>query len=76
MKRVEIYTSKSCGYCHAAKDFLAKHNISFVEHDITTDPNARRELMNRGYRSVPLIIVDNMEISGFDKEELTKALKL
>jgi glutaredoxin-like YruB-family protein len=76
MKRVDIYTSESCGYCHAAKDFLRQHNISFVEHDITTDSKAKKELISRGYRSVPLIIVDNIEISGFDKDKLSEVLML
>lgn len=76
MKKVEIYTSESCGYCHAAKDFLRQHRISYVEHNITTDSKARKELISKGYRSVPLIIIDNIEISGFDKEKLSKALML
>jgi glutaredoxin-like YruB-family protein len=76
LKKVEIYTSKSCGYCHAAKEFLSQNNISFTEYDITQDAQARRELMKRGYRSVPLIIIENEEISGFDKEKLISILKL
>lgn len=76
MKKVEIYTSEGCKYCHAAKDFLKQHNVSFIEHDITLDLTARTELMRRGYRSVPLIIIDNLEISGFDMEKLSNALKL
>lgn len=76
MRKVEIYTSDSCGYCRAAKDFLNLHNVSFVEHNITTDTKARKELINKGYRSVPLIVVDNIEITGFDRERLAEALKL
>jgi glutaredoxin-like YruB-family protein len=76
LKKVEIYTSKSCSYCHAAKEFLSQNNISFTEYDITQDAQARRELMKKGYRSVPLIIIENEEISGFDKEKLLSILKL
>lgn len=76
MKKVEIYTSETCGYCHAAKDFLKQHSISFVEHNITKDSGARRELISKGYRSVPLIIVNGIEIPGFDKERLSELLNL
>jgi glutaredoxin-like YruB-family protein len=76
MKKVDIYTTESCVYCHAAKDFLTANNIHFTEYNITKDSQARRELMRRGYRSVPLIIVDNKEISGFDKGELSQVLML
>ncbi|MDF2592297.1 MAG: glutaredoxin [Clostridia bacterium] len=76
MKKIEIYTTESCSYCHAAKDFFRQNNISFTEHDITKDTQARKELMRKGYRSVPLIIIGDKEISGFDREELTTILKL
>lgn len=76
MKKVVIYTSDSCGYCHAAKDFLKQNKISFVEHNISKDTEARRELTKKGYRSVPLILVNDKEILGFDKEELIKQLNL
>lgn len=76
MNKIDIYTSESCIYCHAAKDFFRQNNITFTEHDITKDPQARRELMRRGYRSVPLIVVGDKEVSGFNKEELSNILKL
>lgn len=76
MKNVDIYTTESCSYCHAAKDFFRQNNIIFTEYNITKDPQARRELMKRGYRSVPLIIIGDQEVSGFDREELSTILKI
>lgn len=76
MKKIEIYTSESCSYCHAAKDYFRQNNISFIEYNITKDIQARRELMRKGYKSVPLIIIGNEEVSGFDKEKLSNILKL
>jgi glutaredoxin-like YruB-family protein len=76
MRNVELYTSETCVYCHAAKDFLKANNIGFTEYNITKDVQARKALMKKGYMSVPLIIIDGKIIKGFDKEELTQALKL
>lgn len=76
MKNIEIYTTESCSYCHAAKDFFRQNNINFTEYDITKDVQARKELMRKGYRSVPLIVIGNDEVSGFDKEKLLGILKL
>jgi glutaredoxin 3 len=76
LKDIEIYTTESCSHCHAAKDFFRQYNIGFTEYDITKDIQARRELMRKGYKSVPLIIIDNEEVSGFDKEKLLGILKL
>lgn len=76
MRNIEIYTSETCAYCHAAKDFLRQNNISFKEYNITKDLEARKELRRKGYMSVPLIIIDNDEISGFNREELKRILRL
>ncbi|MDF2531023.1 MAG: glutaredoxin [Clostridia bacterium] len=76
MRNVELYTSETCVYCHAAKEFLSANNIRYTEYNITKDVQARKALMKKGYMSVPLIIIDGKEIRGFDKEELSQALKL
>jgi glutaredoxin 3 len=76
MREIEIYTSETCSYCHAAKDFFRQNNMEFTEYNITKDTQARSELMRKGHRSVPLIIIDNEEVSGFDREKLSTILKL
>lgn len=76
MKPVEIYTSDTCGYCHSAKDYFKQNNIQFVEHNISADASARKELIKKGYRSVPVIVIGNEEILGFDKEKISSLLGL
>ena len=74
MKNVEIYTSDSCQYCHMAMEFFDENNIPYKEHNISKDKEARMEIIKKGYRSVPLIIIDNKEILGFNKEEILESL--
>lgn len=76
MKKVDIYTSDTCGYCHAAMDYLNENNVQFTEHNISSNPEYRKELMKKGYRSVPLIIIDGEELLGFDKDKVASALGL
>lgn len=76
MKRVDIYTSSACSYCHAAKAFLHENNISFIEHNITTDIGAKRELMRRGLMSVPVIIIDSEVVVGFDRKKIAHLLEI
>lgn len=76
MKNVEIYTTPSCGYCHAAMEFFEENKVEYVEHDITKDKEAKRALMKKGYMSVPVIVVNGEEMLGFDKEKLTSLLEL
>lgn len=74
MSKVDIYTSNTCTYCHAAKEFLQENNIQFSEHNVSIDPEARKELMKKGYMSVPVIMIDNETIVGFDKEKMSQLL--
>ena len=74
VKKIDIYTSNNCQYCHEAKEFFSENNLSFTEHNISLDKEAKMEIMKKGYRSVPLIIIDGEEILGFDKEKIVTLL--
>jgi glutaredoxin 3 len=76
MKKVDIYTSNTCGYCHAAMDYFNEKSIEYTEHNISSDAEARKELMKKGYRSVPLIVIDGQEILGFDQDKVNSLLEL
>jgi glutaredoxin 3 len=74
MNKVDIYTSNTCAFCHDAKEFLQENNIQFTEHNVSSDLEARRELMKKGLMSVPVIMIDNEVIVGFDKERMSELL--
>lgn len=74
MKNIIIYTSDTWPHCFTAKKYLSEKGIDYVEKNIQTDPIAKKELMQKGYMGVPVIIVENEEIVGFDKEKLDKLL--
>ncbi|WP_133629402.1 glutaredoxin family protein [Fonticella tunisiensis] len=76
MAKVEIYTSDTCHFCHAAKEYFKENNIEYTEHNISKDMEARKTLMKKGYMSVPLIIIDGEEILGFDKDRIKNLLNL
>ncbi|MEG0773932.1 glutaredoxin family protein [Clostridium sp.] len=76
MNKVEIYTSDTCVYCHRAKEFFEENNISYIEHNISRDAEVRKSLMLKGYRSVPLIVINNVEVLGFDRDKISDLLKI
>ncbi|MDE3081761.1 MAG: glutaredoxin 3, partial [Paracoccaceae bacterium] len=47
MKPIEIYTSPTCGYCHAAKRLLTQKGAAFTEYDVSREPGLRRTMMDR-----------------------------
>lgn len=74
-KKVTVFTSNTCGYCHMAKDYLNENNIEFEEKNVSTDAAARKELMSQGFMGVPVIYVGDEVIQGFDKGRLEELLK-
>jgi glutaredoxin 3 len=76
MNKVEIYTSDTCGYCHMAKDFFKENNIEYIEYNISEDSEAKKALIKKGYRSVPVININGEEMIGFDKEKVVSILGL
>lgn len=74
-KKIVIYTSNTCGYCHMAMDYMKEIGVSFEEKNVSTDPAARKELMAKGFMGVPVIYVDEEVIQGFDKGRLDELLK-
>ncbi|BEP27705.1 glutaredoxin family protein [Helicovermis profundi] len=73
-KKVVIYTSSTCGYCHMAIDYFKENEIEYTEKNVSTDAVARKELMSQGFMGVPVIFVDEEVIQGFDKNKLEELL--
>lgn len=73
-KKVIVYTSNTCPHCTTAKQYLQEKGVEYTEKNIQTDAEARKELIQKGYMGVPVIIVDNEEIQGFDKQRLDEIL--
>jgi len=71
MKKVTVYSTKNCPYCRMAKAFLDKHGIPYEEIDVGEDSDAAKKMTDlSGQRGVPVIIVDNEVIVGFDSQRL------
>jgi glutaredoxin-like YruB-family protein len=77
MKQVEIFTTPSCVYCKATKEFFAQNGIQYAEHNVATDLEKRKEMVEKsGQMGVPVILVDGELVVGFDKPRLTELLGL
>lgn len=68
MKPVEIYTTRTCPYCIAAKQLLAKKGVSYQEIDVGGQPQLRAAMSRRaaGRTSVPQIFIDGKHVGGCD----------
>ena len=67
MAKIEIYTTPTCPYCHAAKSLLNDKGADYNE--ITgLDPDLRAVMTERahGRRTVPQIFIGENEVGGYD----------
>ena len=79
MAQIEIYTTRWCPYCHAAKRLLARKGAEFTEIDVSGDPKGRSDMVARanGRMTVPQIFIGATHVGGCDDlYELERAGKL
>lgn len=67
MPPVEIYTTRWCPYCHAAKALLKRKGVDFKE--INVSGSAERQAMierANGRYTVPQIFIGSVHVGGSD----------
>lgn len=74
-KTVLLYSSTGCKYCKKVKEFLNTHNITYEEIDVNTSERGKEDFAKLGGIGVPIIIVADTKIVGFDEGELKSVLK-
>ena len=74
---VVVYSTPTCPHCRAAKDFLAAAGIAFDEINVMEDIEGREDLIERtGQLVVPVIVVGETVVQGFDRPRLEALLGL
>ena len=65
---IEIYTTRYCPYCHAAKGLLSRKGAEFTEIDVSGDAKRRSEMVTRanGRMTVPQIFIGSTHVGGYD----------
>ncbi len=79
MPTVEIYTSRFCPYCNAAKALLSRKGVTFTEINLSQDFERRDEMIKRsnGIMTVPQIFIGAVHVGGSDElHALERAGKL
>jgi glutaredoxin 3 len=79
MPPVEIYTTRYCPYCYAAKTLLKSKGVAYKEVDVGNSVERREEMIQRanGRMTVPQIFIGAMHVGGNDDlQALERAGKL
>lgn len=76
--KIVLYSVSWCPHCRAAKEYLTKNNIPFLNRDVELDSAAMEEL-TKVYQStgVPVIVFGNNErvLKGFNQDVFERTLK-
>lgn len=67
MSKIQVYTTRYCPYCRAAKALLDNKGYSYQEITLDNDPDRMRRIMTElNWRTVPIIMIDGKLIGGYD----------
>lgn len=72
---VVLYATDWCGYCKATRALFASNGIAYVEHDIEKSSEALSQHRKLGGNGVPLIVVGDEVIKGYNEAALRQLLK-
>ncbi|MFW6282612.1 MAG: glutaredoxin family protein [Minisyncoccales bacterium] len=74
-KKVIIYSTPVCPYCQAIKDYFNENDIKYTEKDVSSDKEARDEMVEKSQsKGVPVVDIDGEIITGFDKQKIASLL--
>ncbi len=76
MRKVTIYSTPTCHFCHLAKEFFNEKGIKYTEYDVLADVAKRQEMMDKsGQLGVPVIVIDDKVVVGFNQPQVEELLK-
>jgi len=72
-KKVILYTTPTCVFCKAVKDYFAENNIQYELVDLAVNRDRIQEMVDKsGQMGVPVIDAGGEVVVGFDKAKLDK----
>lgn len=73
--RVVIYGTNSCPYCAEARAYLRQRNIAFADVDVNDAAKGRRDYTALGGQVVPLILIGERRLDGYNEKAIEDALE-
>ncbi len=75
-KTITIYSTPSCHFCHAAKDFFTEKGVAYTDYNVLDNMEKRQEMIDMtGQMGVPVIRIGDDVIVGFDQAKIEELIK-
>ena len=72
--RVVLYGTSWCQACVIARNYFRNKHIDFVDYDIENSDAAKKQYLKLGGKAVPLLLIGNRRIEGFNAKVTSAAL--
>ena len=70
-----IYSTPTCPHCLNAKAYFKDKGLIYTEYNVAEDQIKAKEMIDKsGQMGVPVIIINDQVIVGFNKLEIEKLL--
>ena len=74
-KKVEIFSTLTCHFCHMAKEWLTEKGIPYSDYNVGQDMEKRKEMVEMtGQLGVPVIRIGEDIMVGFNQAQIAKIL--
>ena len=75
--KVVLFTTPTCSWCRRTKQYFRDQNVRFKEVDVSRDQRAAKDIVRMtGQMGVPVVLIGNKPIVGFDKNQIDRLLGL
>ncbi len=73
--KVIVFSTPTCSFCNTAKRYLREKKIQFTDIDVSRNMSAARDMQRRtGQTGVPVLLINNRPVVGFDKPRINRML--
>ncbi len=72
--RITLYSAPGCGHCRQLKAHLQSLKVAFSEMDVSRNRRAQSDFRRLGARGVPVLLVGDKRLDGYDPRRLDKLL--
>lgn len=76
-QKIVVYSTPDCAYCYTVKDYLLEKGFQYEEINIYESEEGRKKMEElSGQQNVPVTVVGETVITGWDKKKLNETLKI
>jgi len=72
--QIIVYSGPGCADCQRVKELLTNKGVDFETRDVFANKEYREDVEKLGFMGIPVTVVGDRAIKGFDKEALLELL--